>query len=67
MSDSTPEIMDLSDKGPDCREWQALAQYVWEYARRIVREIMASESTPSAPPQDIRKYGIPPSQAQAPA
>ena len=31
MSDSTPGIMDLSDKGPDCREWQALERYVQEY------------------------------------
>lgn len=55
MSDSTPGIMDLSDKGPDCREWQALERYVREYARQTVREIMASESAPSAPPQAIGK------------
>lgn len=58
MSDSTPGIMDLSDKGPDCREWQALERYVREYARQTVREIMASESAPSAPPQDTGKGNL---------
>ncbi len=58
MSDSTSEIMDLSDKGPDCREWQALEQYVREYARQIVRQIMASESAPSAPLQDTGKGNL---------
>lgn len=58
MSDSTPGIIDLSDKGPDCREWQALERYVREYTRQIVREIMASESAPSAPPQDTGKGNL---------
>lgn len=58
MSDSTQGIMDLSDKGPDCREWQALERYVREYARQTVREIMASESAPSAPPQDTGKGNL---------
>ena len=58
MSDSTQGIMDLSDKGPDCREWQALERYVREYARQIVQEIMASESAPSAPPQDTGKGNL---------
>lgn len=58
MSDSTPGIMDLSDKGPDCREWQALERYVREYACQTVREIMASESAPSAPPQDTGKGNL---------
>ena len=58
MSDSTPGIIDLSDKGPDCREWQALERYVREYARQTVREIMASESAPSAPPQDTGKGNL---------
>ncbi|RKI36264.1 hypothetical protein D7V86_25150 [bacterium D16-51] len=58
MSDSTPGIMDLSDKGPDCREWQALKRYVREYASQIVREIMASENAPSAPPQDTGKGNL---------
>lgn len=58
MSDSTPAIIDLSDKGPDCREWQELERYVREYASRIVREIMASESAPSAPPTDTGKGNL---------
>ena len=58
MSDSTPGIIDLSDKGPDCREWQALERYVREYVRQTVREIMASESAPSAPPQDTGKGNL---------
>lgn len=58
MSDSTPGIIDLSDKGPDRREWQALERYVREYARQTVREIMASESAPSAPPQDTGKGNL---------
>ena len=58
MSDCTPEIIDLSDKGPDRREWQALERYVREYARQTVREIMASESAPSAPPQDTGKSNL---------
>lgn len=58
MSDSTPGIMDLSDKGTDCREWQALERYVREYARQTVREIMASESAPSALPQDTGKGNL---------
>lgn len=58
MSDSTPGIMDLSDKEPGCREWQALERYVREYARQIVRQITASENAPSAPPQDTGKGNL---------
>lgn len=59
MSDSTPAIIDLSDKEPDCREWQELERYVREYARQIAREIiMASESAPSSPPTDTGKGNL---------
>lgn len=58
MSDSTPGIMDLNDKGPDCREWQALEQYVREYARQIVKETMASERESLAPSSDTAKGNL---------
>lgn len=43
MSDSTPAIIDLSDKGPDCREWQELERYIREYVSQTVNRIMASD------------------------
>lgn len=47
MSNQAPAIIDLSNKGPDCREWQELERYVQEYVNQIVRETMASEKAPA--------------------
>lgn len=58
MSDSTLEIIDLSDKGPDSREWQELERYIRAYASQIVRKIMVSESAPSALPTDAGKSNL---------
>ncbi len=52
MSNISQTIIDLSDKEPDCMEWQELELYVMEYASRTVKEIMASKITPAVPDTD---------------
>ncbi len=47
MNNSEPVIINLSDKGPDCREWQELERYIRKYTCQLVREITASEGIPS--------------------
>lgn len=58
MSNQAPVIIDLSNKGPDCREWQELERYVQEYVGQIVRETMASEREYSAPSSDTEKGNL---------
>lgn len=49
MTGTEPEIIDLSDREPDCREWQELERYIREHISQTVRESMALESDSSAP------------------
>lgn len=58
MSNQAPTIIDFSNKGPDCREWQELEQYVHEYVNQIVRETMASERESSTLPSDTAKGNL---------
>lgn len=65
MSDTTPTITDLSDKGPDCREWQELERYVKEYVRQVIRDNLALEkairekesATPQGKDKDNQETG----------
>lgn len=58
MSDRASEIINLCDKGLDCREWQELEYYIREYVGQIVRESMASESDSSVPLPDTRNSNL---------
>lgn len=49
MSDR--EILDLSDKAPDCREWKEIERYVREWASQYVLQTYFSDRDSSPPPQ----------------
>ncbi len=58
MSNCTPTIIDLSGKGPGCREWQELERYVREYAMQTAKEIIASGKAPTVPGKE-RETALP--------
>lgn len=47
MTGTEPEIIDLRDREPDCREWQELERYIREHVSQTVKGIMASDREPA--------------------